>query len=95
MKSKLEEYVTNKLTQIRTPLGNKDYSMDELMMNSICYDFDEVIMSDVDLKTNSQEFMQVRQLNFFLISFISNQKLALTEREVKLLTNSNSITPVF
>lgn len=88
MKSKLEEYIANKLTQIRKPLGNKDYNMDELIMNSICYDFDEVMMNDEDLKNNSQEFVQVRQLNFFLMSFISNQKLTLTEREVKLLTNS-------
>lgn len=81
MKASLEEYTVDEISAMKKPLGNKNYDVYDIVMTDICYKFDDLIMKDDDLKKSIDEYTQLRQLNFFLMSFVSNKKMALTERE--------------
>jgi len=90
MRASLEEYTLEEIKAMNRPLGNKNYDVYDLIMNGVCYEFDDVIMKDEKLKDYPREFAELRQLNFFVMSFVSNKKMALTEREINVLSDAIS-----
>ena len=86
MKASLNDYTLEEIEKMGKPFGNKNYDVYDLIMNHICYEFDSIIMQDSELKYNVDEFVQLRNLNFFIMSFVSNKKMALTEIEQARLT---------
>ena len=81
MKSSLSDYTLEEIKNMGKPLGNKNYDLYDVIMNHVCYEFDDIIMHDDELRGNIDEFVQLRNLNFFIMSFVSNKKMKLTEIE--------------
>ena len=81
MRTSLSEYTIGEIENMRDVIGNANYDVYDKIMNHICWEFDDIMIQDKLLINDIASMTLIKQLNFFISSFVMNKKMKLTEKE--------------